>query len=90
MGRKRKKSRRSREDEYYGAGLSDGTRRGLWILVLFGLVLLLGFSFFGFAGVMGAWIDSILAIGFGWARVGIPMVILAVIYYLIKTTRYKI
>lgn len=80
MGRKRKK----RTTEYDFEGLSDATKRGLWMLFLILLVCLFFFSFFGLAGSFGAVVDNIFAIGFGWSRVFIPIILLGIIYYLIK------
>ncbi len=85
-----RKSRRPQRDDWEESGLSRATKRGLLILLLCGLIVLLVFSALGFAGVVGGYVDHILAIGLGWSRLFLPFVMLGLVYYLIKSELFDV
>lgn len=84
------RKRRVEEESWEESGLSRATKRGLLILGLFGLVIVLVFSALGLAGVLGNYLDKGLAVGFGWSRLFVPIVLLGIIYYLIKAEMFSV
>lgn len=81
--------RRKKSDDY-DIGLSSRTKRGLWGLLFFALILLMGAGMFGYGGILGQWVDGLLALGFGWIRVLVPILLLGVIYYLVKAEVFEV
>jgi DNA segregation ATPase FtsK/SpoIIIE, S-DNA-T family len=83
MGRKKKV-------EVEQIGLSSGTKRGLWFLFVLALILLMMLGLFGAGGVVGSWVDVFLALAFGWVRVLVPMLLVGVLYYIVKSEIFDV
>ncbi len=81
---------RRKKSNDYGDGLSSRTKRGLWGLVFFLIICLMGMGLFGYGGILGQSIDAVLALAFGWIRVLVPILLLGVIYYLVKAEVFDV
>ncbi len=74
MARKKTDSDRSKISSTQG--LAPYTKHGLAVIFLFALALILFFSFFGLAGLVGNFIKNFLFIGLGWVAYVIPLALI--------------
>ncbi|HJN84948.1 MAG TPA: DNA translocase FtsK 4TM domain-containing protein [Patescibacteria group bacterium] len=70
MGKKRKKSNRSKKSSKNSllSQLPDGVRRGLLFIILIAASAMIILSAFGLSGMAGVYIDQFMALIFGWTR----------------------
>ncbi|MFH0952109.1 MAG: DNA translocase FtsK 4TM domain-containing protein [Patescibacteria group bacterium] len=64
--------------------LSDETKRGIIVVVLFVVAFLILLSFFEIAGVVGEYIDLALGMAIGWSRYFLPFILAGVGLALLK------
>jgi S-DNA-T family DNA segregation ATPase FtsK/SpoIIIE len=66
--RRKKSSSRSRTKKKVVTGLSDGVKQSVFATILLAIGVFFLFAYFGSAGPVGASIDGVLALLFGWDR----------------------
>lgn len=71
-------------------GINEGTKKGIWIILLFVLGGLTFLSLFGMAGNMGTHINGWMMNFFGAARIIFPAALLALCYLLLYPDRYEV
>ncbi|MDO8499139.1 MAG: DNA translocase FtsK 4TM domain-containing protein [bacterium] len=82
--------RRQQRGSYRGSvNFNPEINRGLIAIFLFVVAGLAALSFFSMAGVVGQFIDSLLALGFGQIRFVFPLILILIAILLIKDLEYS-
>jgi len=88
MAKRRKKSKRYQEVEYYN--LSPETKKGIIIIFLFIIAIICILSFLDLAGKAGVYIDWALGITLGWGRFIFPLILIGLGYALAKPNEHQV
>jgi len=70
-------------------GISEGTKKGILIILLFVFGGICFLSLFGLAGSFGIWINGVMLKLFGVGRPVFPIVMLVISYLLLYTDKYE-
>lgn len=68
--------------------LKPETKSGITIVAMVALTVVFALSLFGWAGVLGEWIDQGLTYLFGWGRYTVPVIFIIIIYLFSKPRQY--
>lgn len=90
LSRRKKISRKRSFTSGGGFSLSNDTKRGIFIIILFSLSFLSILSFFQATGDIGTYITGILGSAFGWADWIFPILLLILSYFLLRPGTFSI
>jgi len=87
---RKKKQKMGNSQNKIGSGLKEETKRGIIVVLLFALALVSILAIFGLATGAGNFIDKILIVLFGKARILFPVVLIVCVVLLVCGEKYKV
>jgi len=89
--KKRKYTHRQDYNDYEPTpALSDETKKGIFIVLLFVIAFITVFALFDLAGALGIYVKQGLGATFGWGIYLLPVILILLAYFLLRPEKYEV